>query len=139
MQRVFIQRNLNARGFTLIELMVTAAIIGIIAAVALPFYSDYVETARVGLAVENVNSIRLFQEDRKLYEGSYVAGVYPNNGTDPDLGALLNWDPRNDDTTITYVVDQVTADSYRVTACETNATLACGGAATILHQGTFSQ
>ncbi|MBS05003.1 MAG: hypothetical protein CMQ24_20175 [Gammaproteobacteria bacterium] len=92
----------------------------------------------MGLAVENVNSIRLFQEDRKLYEGTYVAGVYPSNGTDPDLGALLNWDPRNEDDII-YVVDQVTADSYRVTACETNAALNCGGTAKILHQGTFSQ
>ncbi len=64
--------------------------------------------------------------------------MYPSNGTDPDLGALLNWDPRNEDDII-YVVDQVTADSYRVTACETNAALNCGGTAKILHQGTFSQ
>ena len=129
----------RASGFTLIELMVTAAIIGIIAAVALPLYNDYIETARVSLAMDNVNSIRLFQEDRRLYEGSYIGGVYPNNGTDPDLGALLNWDPRNDDDSITYLVDEVTSSSYRVTACQTDSTLTCSPTSTILHQGTYSQ
>jgi len=46
-------------GFTLIELMIVIAIVGILAAVAMPMYSDYTQRARFAEVIASVSPVKM--------------------------------------------------------------------------------
>ena len=68
-----------AAGFTLIEVMITVAIIGILAGVAMPQYKDYVTRSRLADAVTGLATMRAqmerYYQDNRTYEdsGKFVA------------------------------------------------------------------
>jgi type IV pilus assembly protein PilE len=103
-------RRKRSRGFTLIELMITVVIVAILASIAYPNYSEYVERAARRDAIAVMLEAQQFAERRFTEQRSYA-------GVDLALPASLNRSPKDSPTpryTITFT--NVTPTTYVVNA-----------------------
>jgi len=69
-----------SKGFTLVELMLVVAIIGILAAVAIPAYTDYLHRAKVAEALQLVRGLQKNIADYYAWHG-----VMPRNNAELSL------------------------------------------------------
>lgn len=114
----------NNRGFTLIELLIVVAIVGILAAIAIPSYNAFVDKAKVTTAIAALDSVRTELAAYNADKGRYPSSItsFPNftdENNNPILHGLnleqvrqkiFNWD-----TEATYVCTP-DGNSYTMTA-----------------------
>ena len=114
MHDIFRNNPKRHSGFTLIELMITVAIVAILAAIALPAYGNYIKRANVKSAQSDLVSLGLVFENYYQRNLSYP---YPDQNY-PNTTALTRefsqWSPSQ--TNIFTFSSVSTATTYTLTA-----------------------
>lgn len=65
----------SSSGFTLIEILITIAIVAILGAIAMPSYTAYVQRSRVPAGLDALSSYFTRMEQRFQDAGSYASGT----------------------------------------------------------------
>ncbi|EGR0264114.1 prepilin-type N-terminal cleavage/methylation domain-containing protein [Vibrio cholerae] len=96
-------KNKQQQGFTLIELMIVVAIIGVLAAIAVPAYKDYVTKSEASSAIATLKALQtpaelLYQENGNLTVSNALAAL----GTSETANPLGKLEVKNDTLTFTF-------------------------------------
>ena len=71
----------KSNGFTLIELMMVIAIVGILASLAIPTYQDYIVRARVSEGINLASEVQLLVAENAAFGNALNAGFSGDNAT----------------------------------------------------------
>lgn len=99
------------KGFTLIELMITVAIVAILAAVAYPAYTEQVRSSKRADAMGGLMELAQFMERTFTENGTYKPG-----GSDPTLPASISGHAN-----YAFTISASTATTYTVQAAPSGA------------------
>ena len=108
MRNLLGQRSSLHRGFTLIELMVTVAIVAILAAIALPSYTQYVRRSHRADAQTALLNVASLQQQQLLDLRSYASTLAQLNFSVPSSVSPYY--------TLTLVADNATVPTFTATA-----------------------
>ena len=123
---------LKQLGFTLIELMIVVAIIGILSSIAFPSYQSYIRNTRAADVKGDLAELQSFME-RKYSDDSSYCNARPLPGTTCNDAPQLPFNQSPPSGTAYYTIPNptVTNNSFTLTATPTSAgnqnQQACGG------------
>lgn len=100
------------RGYTLVELMITIAIVTILTAIAVPLYNGYIREGHYAAMRATIDSMRTPIEDFRLENGSY--GATGNLVGIAAIDGRFGWEPNSDTDAYTYTVAVVATNDYDV-------------------------
>ncbi|MEA3328214.1 MAG: prepilin-type N-terminal cleavage/methylation domain-containing protein [Candidatus Omnitrophota bacterium] len=127
---MWLNKKLNKKGFTLLELMIVVIIIGVLAAIAIPRYIDTITRARGAEAFTQMDTIRMsltrYWSDQlaRFGIGTYVGA----NLADGVLGSLDIEDPNaNVERYFEYTLPALGVATYTIQAQRYDAKVTDGG------------
>jgi type IV pilus assembly protein PilE len=111
------------RGFTLIELMITVAIVGVLASIAYPSYSEHIRRSKQAEARAALTGFANAMEIWRMQHGNSYLGAAgtlatPTNTGSPQAGVFANKVPISGNGTKTYdlTIEAATATTYLLQA-----------------------
>ena len=111
--------NTAQKGFTLIELMIVVAIIGILAAIAIPQYQNYIAKSQVSRVMSEVGSMRTAAEtclndgvtDADCEFGWTASNLLGEGGTELQTGLTATFGGQGEDSTLSATFGDSAATS----------------------------
>lgn len=110
----------NNNGFTLIELMIVVAILGVISAIGIPQYMGYSDNSKITVVKNGLRAVFMQQQDYYRTNNAY----YSTGGTCSDSTAGINTNLfsgnniLNNDDGFYYCITQTSVDDFTAQAVE---------------------
>jgi prepilin-type N-terminal cleavage/methylation domain-containing protein len=106
-------RSTLSSGFSLLELLITVALFSVLFSLGFSSYQGYISSTREASMLKIMQSLRIYEEDRRVRLGEYVEGSYdPSNpSVSGGLATTLGWNPADPDPDILVLAECVTDGS----------------------------